>query len=54
MFRHSSSIIVAFWIVAIVSTVIAIAFWLISLVINVDTNVTEELGQRSSKSRTSV
>lgn len=36
-------IIVAFWIVAIVSTVVAIAVWLISRVISVDTDITEEL-----------
>jgi hypothetical protein len=40
--------------VAIVSTVVAFAIWLISRVVNVDTKITEELGQRSSKSRTSV
>jgi hypothetical protein len=36
-------IIVAFWIVAIVSTVVAFAVWLISRVISVDTEITEEL-----------
>ena len=39
----SSVIIVAFWIVAIVSTVVAFAVWLISRVISVDTEITEEL-----------
>jgi hypothetical protein len=39
----SSWVIVAFWIVAIVSTVVAFAIWLISRVISVDTEVTEEL-----------
>jgi Na+-transporting methylmalonyl-CoA/oxaloacetate decarboxylase gamma subunit len=39
----SSWVIVAFWIVAIVSTVVAFAIWLISRVISVETEVTEEL-----------
>ena len=42
----SSWIIVAFWIVAIVSTVVAFAIWLISRVVNVDTKITEELGAK--------
>lgn len=39
-----SWIIVASWIVTIVSTVVAFAIWPISRVINVDTEITEELG----------
>ena len=35
-----------FWIVAIVSTVVAFAIWLISRVINVDTKITDELGTK--------
>jgi hypothetical protein len=38
-----SWIIVAFWIVAIASPVIAFAVWLISRVINVNTEITQEL-----------
>jgi hypothetical protein len=41
-----SWIIVASWIVVIVSTVVAFAIWLISRVINVDTEITEELGAK--------
>ncbi|MEH2594913.1 hypothetical protein V1278_001826 [Bradyrhizobium sp. AZCC 1577] len=47
----SSWVYVAFWIVAIVSSV-AFAIWLVSWVINVDTKITAE--PRSSKPRTSV
>ncbi len=36
-------IIVAFWIVAIVSTVVVLAIWLISCGISVDTEIAEEL-----------
>ena len=43
---RSSWIIVAFSIVAIVSTVVAFAIWLISRVINVDAKSTEELGAK--------
>ena len=39
----SAWVIVAFWIVAIVSTVVPFAMWVISRVISVDTEVTEEL-----------
>ena len=42
----SSWIIVAFCIVAIVSTVVAFAIWLISRVVNVDAKITEELGEK--------
>jgi hypothetical protein len=40
--------------VSIVSSVVAFAIWRVSCVINVDTKIAEELGQRSSKSPTSV
>ena len=42
----SSWIIVAFWIVAIVSTAFAYVIWLVSRVINVETKIAEELGAK--------
>ena len=46
MVLPASWIIVAFWIVAIVSTAFAYVIWLVSRVINVETKIAEELGAK--------